>query len=60
MEKPTYGLIGRGRVATHMARYLKLEAQPFLSWHRGEGGDDPPAQDDCKAHGPWPGRKHRH
>ena len=37
MEKPTYGLIGRGRVATHMARYLKLEAQPFLSWHRGEG-----------------------
>ena len=23
-------------------------------------GDDPPAQDDCKAHGPWPGRKHRH
>ena len=36
MEKPTYGLIGRGRVATHMARYLKLEAQPFLSWHRGE------------------------
>ena len=19
-----------------------------------------PAQDDCKAHGPWPGRKHRH
>ena len=23
-------------------------------------GDDLPAQDDCKAHGPWPGRKHRH
>ena len=23
-------------------------------------GDDPPAQDDCEAHGPWPGRKHRH
>ena len=23
-------------------------------------GDDPPAQDDCKAYGPWPGRKHRH
>lgn len=33
--KPTYGLIGRGRVATHMARYLELEAQPFVSWHRG-------------------------
>ena len=36
MEKPIYGLIGRGRVATHMARYLKYESQPFLSWHRGE------------------------
>ena len=22
-------------------------------------GDDPPAQDDCKAYGSWPGRKHR-
>jgi hypothetical protein len=33
--KPTYGLIGRGRVATHMARYLELEAQPCVSWHRG-------------------------
>ena len=22
--------------------------------------DDPPAQDDCKAYRPWPGRKHRH
>jgi predicted short-subunit dehydrogenase-like oxidoreductase (DUF2520 family) len=34
MNEPTYGLIGRGRVATHMARYLELEAQPFLTWHR--------------------------
>ena len=25
MKTPTYGLIGRGRVATHMAHYLDLE-----------------------------------
>jgi predicted short-subunit dehydrogenase-like oxidoreductase (DUF2520 family) len=32
--RPTYGLVGRGRVATHMARYLELEARPCISWHR--------------------------
>ena len=33
-----------------------------LEFMEGTGhlhGDDPPAQDDCKAHGPWSGRKHR-
>jgi predicted short-subunit dehydrogenase-like oxidoreductase (DUF2520 family) len=35
MTEPTYGLIGRGRVATHMARYLEIEAQPYVTWHRG-------------------------
>jgi len=35
MNEPTYGLIGRGRVATHMARYLELEKLPFATWHRG-------------------------
>lgn len=35
MTEPTYGLIGRGRVAIHMARYLELEAQPIVRWHRG-------------------------
>jgi len=35
MNQPTYGLIGRGRVAIHMARYLELEAQSFVTWHRG-------------------------
>jgi predicted short-subunit dehydrogenase-like oxidoreductase (DUF2520 family) len=34
MNEPTYGLIGRGRVATHMARYLEFEALPFVNWHR--------------------------
>jgi 2-dehydropantoate 2-reductase len=33
--KPSYGLVGRGRVAAHLARYLELEAQPCVSWHRG-------------------------
>ena len=32
--KPSYGLIGRGRVAAHLARYLELEAQPCVAWHR--------------------------
>jgi hypothetical protein len=34
-SRPTYGLVGRGRVAAHLARYLELEAQPCVSWHRG-------------------------
>ena len=35
MKTPTYGLIGRGRVASHLGRYLELEGLPHLSWHRG-------------------------
>lgn len=35
MKTPTYGLIGRGRVATHLGRYLELEGLGHLSWHRG-------------------------
>jgi len=35
MDTPSYGLIGRGRVASHMARYLELEGQPVTRWHRG-------------------------
>ena len=35
MKTPTYGLIGRGRVAAHLGRYLELEGLPHLSWHRG-------------------------
>lgn len=34
MTTPTYGLIGRGRLATHLERYLELENQPVLQWHR--------------------------
>ncbi|MEN8164368.1 MAG: DUF2520 domain-containing protein [Acidobacteriota bacterium] len=37
MTEPTYGLIGRGRVATHMAHYLRLEEQPCFVWHRDAG-----------------------
>lgn len=36
-REPTYGLIGRGRVATHLAHYLRLEGQPVSLWHRGLG-----------------------
>jgi len=35
MNKPSYGLVGRGRVAAHVARYLSLEDLHFLTWHRG-------------------------
>ena len=35
MDTPAYGLIGRGRVASHMAHYLELEGQPVTRWHRG-------------------------
>ena len=34
MNQPTYGLIGRGRVARHIAHYLELEGLPFFVWHR--------------------------
>lgn len=34
MKKLSYGLIGRGRVATHLARYLNLENRQVLSWNR--------------------------
>jgi len=34
MDTPSYGLVGRGRVASHMARYLDLEGQPVRRWHR--------------------------
>ena len=43
MDTPSYGLIGRGRVALHMARYLELEGQPVTRWHRGF--PHPPAED---------------
>lgn len=36
MKNPSYGLIGRGRVATHMLRYLQLENQDVLSWNRDD------------------------
>jgi predicted short-subunit dehydrogenase-like oxidoreductase (DUF2520 family) len=34
MTEPTYGLIGRGRLARHVARYLELEELPCVVWHR--------------------------
>jgi predicted short-subunit dehydrogenase-like oxidoreductase (DUF2520 family) len=34
MDKPTYGLIGRGRLASHLARYFQLEKLPYRQWHR--------------------------
>ena len=34
MQRPHYGIVGRGRVATHIARYLQLESQDFCTWHR--------------------------
>ena len=39
MDTPTYGLIGRGRVAAHLGRYLELEGLRHISWHRGMDGD---------------------
>lgn len=35
MDKPTYGIVGRGRLARHMAQYLELESQTVATWHRG-------------------------
>lgn len=45
--KPSYGLIGRGRVAAHMTRYLELEAQPCVGWHRGMPGPPERVLDGC-------------
>lgn len=35
MEQPRYGIVGRGRLATHLTRYLQLESQDYCNWHRG-------------------------
>lgn len=35
MDSPRYGLVGRGRLARHMSRYLSLEGCEVVSWHRG-------------------------
>lgn len=34
MKQPSYGIVGGGRMATHMARYLKLESQTYSTWRR--------------------------
>ncbi len=44
--------------ALRLLGFLRFDIRFRLGGHLH--GDDPPAQDDCKAHGPWPGRKHRH
>ena len=36
MKHITYGVVGRGRVATHIIRYLELEGLPVRQWHRGQ------------------------
>lgn len=41
MDRPTYGLVGRGRVATHLRHYLELERQRVRHWHRGL--EEPPS-----------------
>ncbi|MCW8924949.1 MAG: DUF2520 domain-containing protein [Xanthomonadales bacterium] len=38
MKRPIYGIVGNGRVATHLARYLELESQEYCTWHRGMTG----------------------
>ena len=35
MDIPAYGIVGRGRLANHIARYLELESQSCVTWHRG-------------------------
>lgn len=35
MIRPTYGLVGRGRLATHLAHYLEQEGCAPIRWHRG-------------------------
>lgn len=35
MQHPAYGLVGGGRVAAHLARYLALEGRTVRTWRRG-------------------------
>ncbi|MBT3271619.1 MAG: DUF2520 domain-containing protein [Spirochaetales bacterium] len=42
MTQKTVGIIGRGRMATHMIHYLMLESIPVVSWNR----DDPQSPQD--------------
>lgn len=34
MKLPVYGIVGRGRVARHLALYFELESLPHRKWHR--------------------------
>lgn len=34
----TYGIVGSGRMAAHMTRYLDLLGLPYRQWHRRAGG----------------------
>jgi predicted short-subunit dehydrogenase-like oxidoreductase (DUF2520 family) len=44
MRTPTYGLVGRGRAASHLGRYLEIEGRRVVGWHRGAAADlDPEA-----------------
>ena len=55
---PEYALGGLDRRSVETASGTRFDIRSRLGGHLH--GDDLPAQDDCKAHGPWPGRKHRH
>ncbi|MBT3275498.1 MAG: DUF2520 domain-containing protein [Spirochaetales bacterium] len=47
MTQNIVGIIGRGRMATHMAHYLKLESIPIISWHRDTAGSPERVLGDC-------------
>lgn len=34
MKSPPFGLVGRGRVARHLAHWFTLEGLPYRQWHR--------------------------
>ena len=33
-RKPTYGIIGNGRVASHLSHYFALKKIPVVQWHK--------------------------
>ena len=47
------------RAASSGPASLRLDSTKTLSG-KPRGGSNTLGPDDCKAHGPWPGRKHRH
>ncbi len=48
MKSPPVGLVGRGRVARHLAHWFTLEGLPHRQWHRGKPESPEQTLENCE------------